>query len=191
MTAMLETAGESGYRNVSVQDVIDRCGSNRVQFYRHFGSKDECFSAAYEEAIGKVVDQIGEAVAATSGWRLGLRTALRAAAEIVERQPLLGRGLLIEVHVAGGQALETRARVYELATAAIDRGRREGGPGTDAPSLTASFLAGAVESTLTRALVQDDPRAFGAAIPELTHMIVSAYLGEEPAAEDMEAASAA
>jgi hypothetical protein len=32
------------------------------------------------------------------------------------------------------------------------------------------------------------PRAFSVAIPELTHMI--SYLGEEPAAEDMAAASA-
>ena len=33
--AMLETCGERGYRAVSVQQVIDRCGGNRAQFYRH------------------------------------------------------------------------------------------------------------------------------------------------------------
>ena len=52
-------------------------------------------------------------------------------------------------------------------------------------------MAGAIESTLTGALAAGDPAAFAATIPELTHMIVSAYLGEEAAGEELSAATAA
>jgi AcrR family transcriptional regulator len=191
MTAMLEVAGESGYRNVSVQDVIDRCGTNRVQFYRHFSSKDDCFAAAYEGSIERAVAEVAEAAGAASGWREGLRSALGAVAGFIERQPLVARGLVVEVHVAGGPALATRAEVSERAIEAIDLGRSEGAAGGGAPSLTAAFLLGAVESTLSAALARGEPGAFAEAIPGLTHMIVSAYLGEEAAAEDVAAASAA
>ena len=191
MAAMLETAGERGYRNVSVQDVIGRCGGNRVQFYRHFASKDDCFAAAYEAEIERVAGEVIDAAGSTSGWRPGLRAALGAVAGYVERQPLVARGLVVEVHVAGGPALATRARVWERATDAIDRGRTPGESGGLPPTLTATFLLGAIESALVIALVRDEPQAFGAAIPELTHMIVSTYLGESTAAEDMAAASAA
>src|SRR5689334_9384394 len=54
LEAMLETCGEKGYRRVAVQDVIDRQGGNRVQFYRHFSSKADCYAAAHGEEIDRL-----------------------------------------------------------------------------------------------------------------------------------------
>jgi AcrR family transcriptional regulator len=189
MTAMLEACGEGGYRNVSVQDVIDRCGGNRVQFYRHFASKEDCFAAAFEDEIELVDAEVRAAAAGRPGWRSGLRAGLAALADYVERRPLLARGLAIEVHVAGGRALATRAEAYERATGAIDMGRLENESEISPPPAAAEFLLGAIEATITRALVREEPQEFAAAIPELIQMIVSAYLGEA-AAEDEAAAPA-
>jgi AcrR family transcriptional regulator len=185
--AMLASCGEKGYRRVSVQDVIERYGGNRVQFYRHFSSKADCYADAYEEEVERLHERVRAAARAEGGWRGGLRAGLEELARYVEGQPLVARGLLVEVHVAGGPALALRAEVLERGVVAIDAGRAEDGAGPSPPRITAQFMAGAIESTLAGALAAGDPGAFAGAVPELTHMIVSTYLGEEAAAEKLAA----
>src|SRR3954451_9945549 len=76
LVAMLETAGEKGYRRTAVQDVIDRYGGNRLHFSRHFSSKAECYAAAHEHLSVLLVARILEAAGAQSCTRLALRAGL-------------------------------------------------------------------------------------------------------------------
>src|SRR5262245_44841963 len=181
LEAMLATCGEKGYRRVAVQDVIDRYGGNRVQFYRHFSSKADCYAAAYEDEIDGLQARVLGSAAAKDCWRAALRAGLDEIARFAEERPLVARGLVVEVHVAGGPALNRRAEVHDRFVAAIDTARREAGTRPSPPPITAQFMAGAVESTLTATLAAGEPAAFTAAVPELTHMIVSTYLGEDAA----------
>jgi AcrR family transcriptional regulator len=191
LDAMLATCGDKGYRRVAVQDVIDRYEGNRVQFYRHFASKADCYEAAYEHGVERLVERIFEAAKAAAGWRLGLRAGLGELACFAEESPLVARGLLVEVHVAGGPALLKRSEVCERLAHAIDGARREAGAGSSPPPITAQFMVGAIESTVVGALAAREPQAFTAAVPELAHMVVSTYLGEEAAGEELAAATAA
>jgi AcrR family transcriptional regulator len=188
---MLATCGEKGYRRVAVQDVIEAYGGNRVQFYRLYSSKADCYAAAHDDEIERLQARVVGAAAAEGAWRRALRAGLDEIAAFAEERPLVARGLLVEVHVAGGPALRRHAEVRGRFTAAIDAGRREAGARPSPPPITAQFMAGAVESTLSAALAAGEPAAFAAAVPELTHMIVSAYLGEDAAAEELEATRAA
>ena len=189
---MLETCGEKGFRRVAVQDVIDRYGGNRVQFYRHFASKADCYAAAYETGIGELARPAssGRRGRRAAGAR-GCAPALEELARYAEQGPVLARGLLVEVHVAGGASLGRRAEVCERFARAIDGGRREPGADRSPPPITAQFMVGAIESTLTGALIAGEPQAFAAAVPELAHMVVAAYLGEAAAGEELAAATAA
>src|SRR5215213_11960995 len=72
LEAMLATCGEKGYRRVAVQDVIERYGGNRVQFYRHFSSKADCYADAYQEEVERLHDRVRTA-AREGGWRDRLR----------------------------------------------------------------------------------------------------------------------
>jgi AcrR family transcriptional regulator len=189
LEAMLEVCGEKGYRRVSVQDLIDRYGGNRVQFYRHFSNKGECYATAYEVEITRLSERILGAAGAESDWRAGLRAGLDELARFAEQQPLLAQGLLVEVHVAGGPALRMRAEACARFADAIDGGRRETGADRSPPEITAQFMVGAIESALVSALAAGDPQAFTAAVPELTHMVVSAYLGEAAAGGEIAAAA--
>lgn len=191
LEAMLATCGEKGYRRVAVQDVIEGCGGNRAQFYRHFSSKADCYAGAHEHGIERLQARVLGAAAAESAWRRALRAGLDEVAAFAEERPFVARGLLVEVHVAGGPALRRQAEVRDRFVAAIDAARLESGPRPSPPPITARFMAGAVESTLTASLAAGEPAAFTAAVPELTHMIVSTYLGEDAAAEELEATRAA
>ena len=179
--AMLEACGERGYRNVSVQQVIERYGGNRVEFYRHHSSKATCFEAAYEAEATRVVEAILGAGREAGAWRPGLRAALGELAAFVAERPAIARSLLIEVHVAGGGALARRMELAERLGAAIDSARREAGAGEGPPPLTARFMMGAVDSAASRALARGEAGSFAAVVPELAQMIVGAYFGYDRA----------
>jgi hypothetical protein len=100
----------------------------------------------------------------------------------VSRKPLRCRGLLLEVHVAGGPSRAKRAEVIERLTRAIDGARSHGTAGQDTPSLTAAFMLGAIESSVTSALLAGEPERFRAAVPELAQMVVGAYFGDDAVA---------
>ena len=191
LRAMLEVCGEKGYRRVAVQDVIDRYGGNRVQFYRHFASKADCYATAYEQEVGRLVERIFAASRAEPLWRLGLRAGLAELACFAAADPSLARGLVVEVHVAGGPALQRRTEVCERFARAVDAGRGSAGPSHSPPPITARFMVGAIESSLADALAADRPQAFSAAVLELAHMVVATYLGEDAAREELAAATAA
>jgi AcrR family transcriptional regulator len=180
-SAMLETCGERGYRSVSVQQVIERYGGNRVEFYRHYASKAACFEAAYEAEARRLGEAILDAGRAAPDWPSGLRMALDQLAAFLGEQPALARGLLIEVHVAGGTALTKRAQLAERLVAAIDSARREGEAKEDPPPLTARFMLGAVDSAAAGALARGEAAGFAAVVPELARLILGAYFGDAAA----------
>jgi AcrR family transcriptional regulator len=144
LAAMLAACGRKGYRSVAVQDVIEGYGGNRVQFYRQFANKADCYTAAYESEAERLCEAILDAARAKGEWRLGLRAGLDELAGYVESGPLLARGLLVEVHVAGGAALAKRGALCERYARAIDSGRSEAAEASP-PPMAAQFLGGAVE----------------------------------------------
>jgi AcrR family transcriptional regulator len=183
--AMLVACGERGYRKATVQDVLDRCGGHRVQFYRHFANKAECYAVAYATEIERLCEALLGAARAQETWRAGLRAALEELARFAGERPALARGLLAEAQVAGGPALPKREEVLERLSRAVDSARRETESRHDPPPVTATFMVGAIEAAVTSALSKGKPEEFAAAVPELTGMVVAAYFGEQPVGEGM------
>jgi AcrR family transcriptional regulator len=177
MEATLTAVGELGYRHGTVAAVLDRYGGYRLQFYRQFGSLGEAYELAHATHCERLATRLLAAGAAASGWRAGLRAALAELGRFAREQPELARGLLIEVHVAGGPALERRNEVLERFSHALDSARRETGSRHSPPPLTAPFMVSAIESAVVRALAQEEPERFERAIPELEQLVSAAYLG--------------
>ncbi|HKA66453.1 MAG TPA: hypothetical protein VKG03_00960 [Solirubrobacterales bacterium] len=186
--ATLVSCGELGYRKVAVRDVIERYGGYRAQFYRHYSSKAAVYAAAYEAEAERLCEALLGAAAAEGSWRAGLRAALRELSSFVEAEPVLARGLLVEVHVAGGAALEKRGEVFERLSSAMDGARREtSGSRHSPPPIAAAFMVGAIEEAVCAELVTGTPERFTAAVPQLAQMVVNAFFGAEAAREELEA----
>ncbi len=71
LQAMAEAMAERGYVGTPVAEIIRRAGVSRETFYQQFSSKQDCFLAGLEDAIGR----LGTAMSA----------ALRMDGEPVER----------------------------------------------------------------------------------------------------------
>jgi AcrR family transcriptional regulator len=191
MEAAIEACGERGYREATVQDVIDRYGGHRQQFYKHFSGKAECYAAAYEFEVDRLYATLGDRAAAEPSWHQGLVTLLTGLGEFLCERPTFARGLLVEVHVAGGPALLKRLEVFERLTHAVDSARHETESRHSPPPVTATFMVGAIEAAVTSALSRAEPQDFVDAVPELAQMIIAAYFGDEIAGEETEALRAA
>jgi hypothetical protein len=104
---------------------------------------------------------------------------LRTLGDALVAAPERMRGLLVEVHIAGGPALAKRAEVLERLIRAVDRGRRELDLGHSAPPpLAAPFMVGAIEASVTRCLLNRRPREFLDSLPELAQIVATPYLGD-------------
>lgn len=187
MEAMLSAAGELGYREVAVSDVLERYGGHRVQFWQHFASKEDCFAAAYAIWADRLSAVLLTAAVAEGEWRRGVRAALVALFRFVDAQPDIARALLIEVEVAGGPALATREQMIERLGETIDGAREQGDPEEQPPPLTGIFVAGGIANYVSEQLATGRRGANWDGLPELMRFATAPYLGEEAAQEELEA----
>src|ERR1700710_2074301 len=78
LAAMLRATAELGYREVSVQDVLERAGVSRPTFYEHFENKDDCFLAAFDTAATRLRRRLAAAGEEGGNWCRPLLPALEA-----------------------------------------------------------------------------------------------------------------
>lgn len=149
LEAMLLTAGEMGYAKATVREVAERARITQDSFHRRFGNKEACFAQAYEEAAERLASQVRDACAGAPDWRESFRAGLTELLRFVAEQPLLAKALLLEVRAARGEAWVTHQRQVERLTAALDTARNEPGARPDASPMTAGFIAGAIEESLS------------------------------------------
>lgn len=148
LEAMLLTVGERGYAKATVREVCERSGISQDSFHRRFGSKEACFSRAYEEAAERLATEVREACQGAASWRGAFRAGLGAALRFVAEQPLLARALLLEVRAVRGDAWLAHQRYSEELLEALDTARAERGARPDASPMIAGFVVGALEESL-------------------------------------------
>jgi AcrR family transcriptional regulator len=178
---MLLTVGAVGYERTSVQEVADRSGISRDQFQRRFGSKEECFARAYEEAAERLCEDVLEAGRKAPNWRHGFRAALAELLHTVAEQPLLAQALLIEVRAARGEAWEKHQQVEERLIRAVDSARAEPDVLPSVSPLTAGFMVGAIGESIGLELGAGRAAEIERLLPDLSHLVVLNYFGEDEA----------
>lgn len=187
LAAMFDVATEQGAANVSVAHVVERSGVSRRTFYETFSDREDCFAAAFEDALAFASQRVLPACQAERKWRGRIRAGVVAFLSFLDEEPVIAR-LLIRESLAGG--VKTRMRrdhVLAQIASAIDRGRDE--PGRAAAMLqplTAEGLVGGVLSIIdARLSLSSDSPMIGLA-NELVSMIVLPYLGPAAARRELE-----
>jgi AcrR family transcriptional regulator len=174
----LEVSGAVGYRALTVQRILDRSRVSRSRFYKSFSDKGDCYGQGYAFAIERLLVDVRSAGATAPDWPGGFRAGLEELARFLASEPLISKGLLAEVHVAGGAAMAKRKEVFERLSRTIDVARRENESRHSPPPVTAAFIVCAIEQSVVRALVGDIPEEFAKAVPDLVQVATSLYFGE-------------
>jgi AcrR family transcriptional regulator len=198
LAAMVEEVSMRGAANVTVAHVVGRSGVSRRTFYELFTDGEDCFLAAFDEAVHRVTSVVLAACAEHEGWRSKTRAALTELLELLGDDPGTGRLLIVESLGAGATVLERRRLVLARIIDAVDRGRTEAKRGGGPPPLTAEGVVGGVLSVLHARLLACSPPAMGGpgmgereaiSLLELTgplmSMIVLPYLGRAAAQREL------
>ena len=185
LAAMFDVVGEAGAANVSVADVVLRSGVSRRTFYELFEDREECFLAAFEQALASVAKQVLPAYEAEHGWRKRIGAALYELLRFLDEEPLVGKLLIVESLSGSQKALARRGEVLAEITRAIDAGNREAkgrGPGP----LAAEAIVGGVLSVIHTRLVQPGEEPLVELTGPLMSMIVLPYLGTAAAGRELD-----
>lgn len=187
LSAMFDVVCEHGAANVTVAHVVERSGVSRRTFYEVFEDLEDCFLAAFAQAVTYASERVLPAYRASGTWRERIRAALLALLCFLDEEPLIGRMLIVESLAAGPRSLERRRGVLAWIIAAVDAGHKETKTVSSAsPPLMAEGVVGAVSAVLHRRLTEDQQ---GPPLLELLNplmsMVAMPYLGSAAARREL------
>lgn len=88
LSAVMEAVEEVGYARMTVSQVIGRAGVSRKTFYDFFADSEDCFLAAFEQALSQARPRAGKAYEHEADWREGIRAALARLLMSSKKSPL-------------------------------------------------------------------------------------------------------
>jgi AcrR family transcriptional regulator len=187
IAAMLKAASELGYRQATVQDVIDRAGVSRPTFYEHFANKEDCFLAAFDTTVERLRERIdGAAAKGGANWRDRLRFSLEELLRFVSQEPDAARAVIVEARAASAEALLRRDGLLDYFSGCVDSLVRDRLAGTASWSeITAAGVVGGVEALLYARLNKGELDDVDSLLPSLMYFVVLPYEGHEAASEEL------
>lgn len=185
LAATVEVVGESHYAGMSMARVTARAGISRRTFYELFDDREDCFLAAFEDALERIEGIAVPAYEREKGWRAQVRSGLSSVLEFIGDEPVVGTLVIVDSLGAGSRVLERRALGLASLARIVDKGREEGKASRVPPPLTAEGVVGAVLSVIHARLLEPDPRPPIDLLNPLMAMIVSPYLGRVAATREL------
>jgi AcrR family transcriptional regulator len=181
LAAARQVVASEGYAQMSVERVVARAGVSRKTFYDLFENREDCFIAAFDDAVAHAQRIVREAYESQTGWRERIRAGLAALLALLDEEPELRSVCVVEALAAGPRVLEHRARILRVLIAAVDEGREEAKK--DPPPLAAEGVVGAVLAVIHARALEDSP--LSGLLGPLMGMIVLPYLGTTAADREL------
>ncbi len=190
--AFTELVYEEGFAKATVAAIAKRSGVSSADFYKHFKAKDDCFAAAYDDAVERLRTAVLGACAGADGsgepddWPGAVRAALAALLGHLAATPAQARLLLVEGLFAG-PAIHDR---YQRALDSFVPNLRDGGMGAgaaaaagaphpDLPEPTAEALVGGIVALVSKRILAGEGETLPELLPELTRFTLAPYEGAE------------
>jgi AcrR family transcriptional regulator len=186
LAAMTDVAAKRGAGAASVALIVARAGVSRRTFYELFDDREDCFLAAFEEAIARAAWVVLPAYRAQTRWCEQMRAGLLALLAFFEEEPLLAQLCIVQALAAGPRVLERRSEAIETIARAVDEGRSQSPTRLPDPSpLAAEAAVGAVLSVIHQRLLKDSGMPLTALLGELMSTIVLPYQGVQAAQREL------
>ncbi|MFZ1153295.1 MAG: TetR family transcriptional regulator [Solirubrobacteraceae bacterium] len=186
LLAMQELAGEVGLAGATVGQVCKRSRMSRRTFYELFDSRDDCFLAAFEQALEQIGRRVLPVCEQGGRWRDRVRAGLEALLRVFDEQPQLARLCVVETLTGGPVVLARRREILDALAVVVEEGRGEARAGSGPPPLTAESTVGGALAVIHARLLDPDTGSLTRLVPALTGMIVFPYLGSAASQRELE-----
>jgi AcrR family transcriptional regulator len=185
LAATVDAVEDVGYARMTVAHVIGRARVSRKTFYDVFADREDCFLAAFEQALSQARLLASEAYERESGWREGIRSALARMLMLMDEEPGLAELCVVEALAAGENVLERRAQVLDELAQVIDQGRLSTTATREPPQVTAEGIVGVVFAVLHTRLLEEGRQPLTDLLGSLMSIIVLPYLGATAASREL------
>jgi AcrR family transcriptional regulator len=185
LTAAVQAVVDVGYARMTVAQVIGRAKVSRKTFYDVFVDREDCFLAAFDQAVAQARALVVESYALESGWREGVRAGLARLLVFMDAEPGLAKLCVVEALGAGARVLESRARVLDELAEVLDRGRSVSSATREPREVTAEGVVGAVFAVIHTRLLEGGKEPLSDLLAPLMSMIVLPYLGARVASNEL------
>lgn len=119
LDALAEEMAIKGYVGTSVSGIIKRAGVSRETFYELYGSKHDCFHAAFAASGDLLLARLASLVEADGSREERLDAVFDAYFESVVEFPAFARLFLVEAYAAGPEIMALRADRQRLIASAL------------------------------------------------------------------------
>jgi AcrR family transcriptional regulator len=178
-----------GYAEVTVQDITQHAGVSRRTFYDLFSDKEQCFLAAYDQVIERLLAAVSAAYwAGEVPWPERIAAALKALVGLYMAEPDFARLITVEVLGAGHRALAHRdaalrqfAVFFEAGTAGLPASMED-------RHLLVQAVIGGLYEILYSQIMEGKTERLPELLPELMYCVLVPYLGHGAAIAARDAA---
>lgn len=183
IAGLTEVLFEVGYEKTTVSLIGRRAAVSKSDFYKHFESKDDCFYAAYDSAIGRIREQVEVACHRhpDDAWPPRVREAIASLLAALAADPPLASLSLVE-GLRAGPGIYDR---YQAALESFVSRLREGAPpapgGAEVPHATDEALVGGIAALLGRRVVAGETEQMRNLLPQVLEFALTPYLGTDEA----------
>jgi AcrR family transcriptional regulator len=178
--AMIRVAGSKSYLAASVADVLTEAGASRTTFYKYFGDKQECFLAAYDLAVERILCAAVGACEGKGQWHERARAGLAGVVELFAGDPALARTAIVEAAAAGTEARRRHWAAIGRVARLLEAEQPAHGP-SPLPANTAPMAVGAVAGLILDGLREGPAADLPRLLPELEFALLVPFLGPEEA----------
>jgi AcrR family transcriptional regulator len=186
LSSAVAVVAEGGFERMSVARVTAGARVSRRTFYDIFEDREDCFLAAFEDALAQLAEVVVPAYERGGlRWRERVRAGLVAFLEFLDSEPEVGSLLVVDSPKAGPRVLERRARVLGQVEAVVDEGRSESRWAP--PPLTAEGVVGAVLGVIAARVRERSRReSLTGLCSALMAIVVLPYDGQAAAQRELE-----
>jgi AcrR family transcriptional regulator len=190
LAAVVRVAAAKGYHAGSVADILKEAGVGRETFYKHFSDKEDCFLTANDALVAELEAEVQEAYEQPGPWPQKVRRGLDATLRWFAASPEVARVMMIEMGTVGPVASTRFRETFGRFTALLDDGKELI---EDAPFLpnVGNIAGGAVFARVYEEVALGNTANLPRLSPQLTFELLLPYIGEEAAARERDAATAA
>jgi AcrR family transcriptional regulator len=168
-----------GYQKTTVSLIGQRASVSKSDFYKHFGSKDDCFFAAYESAVERIRVQILAACARQDAaeWPARVREGISTLLSLLTDDPALASITLAEGLRAGRGVYDRYQAAVESFVPYLRDGAPEAPDGGEVPVAAGEAVVGGIASLLGRRLLAGDGERLEQLLPDVLEFALTPYLG--------------
>lgn len=177
LAAIAGSLDANGFERTTVSAISGLAGVSKSDFYRNFAGKDECFFAAYDDAVERLREDVRGACEGQSEWAERVYAGLAAALARLASEPAQANMLLVE-GLRAGPGIYGR---FQRAVASFVPYLRDGAPiGTAVgrvPEALDEAVVGGIASLLERRVLAGEADRLPEFLPDFAEFALTPYLG--------------